>query len=76
MATDDRELLSTFNLLFKDEEEDVDIRTEAFVGMMKLHGLNSVQIAKRNNNKIVFSISDIHLEEFSDELLEIDKIIS
>jgi hypothetical protein len=75
MGTDDRELLSLFYDLFANEEEDEDIRTECFSGMMKLHGLNSVQILNKNRNQVIMSFEDVHFDEFEKELSEIRRIV-
>jgi hypothetical protein len=76
MGTDDKELLSAFYILFKDEEEDSDIRTDSFVGMLQLHGLNSVEILNKNQNQVIISIRDIHFNEFEKELAEVERILS
>ena len=75
MGTDDKELLSIFYDLFADEEEDGDIRTVCFVGMIHLHGLNSVQILNKNRNQIIMSFEDVHFDEFEKELSEIRRIL-
>ncbi|MHA4810289.1 hypothetical protein ACX0G9_19405 [Flavitalea flava] len=74
--TDDREILSVFYSQFVDEEEEDDARSECFVGMMKLHGLNSVQIVGKNKNQIIMSLEDLHFDEFEKELSEIRRIVA
>ena len=75
-ATDDKELLGAFFSIFNDQEEDEDIRTEAFTGMMKIHGIDSKELLNRNSNKIVMSIDDIDLENFEQDFEEIKSLLS
>ena len=75
MDTDDAELLSVFFSHFIDKNEEEDIRSECFVGMMKLHGLNSVQIINKNKNQIIVSFEDLHFDGFEKELSEIRQIV-
>ncbi|SEP48188.1 hypothetical protein [Niastella yeongjuensis] len=74
-ATDDKGLLGTLFTIFNDQEEDEDIRTEAFTGMMGIHGINSVELLSKNSNKIVMSMDDIKLENFEQEIKEIKVLL-
>jgi hypothetical protein len=74
-ATDDKELLNLFFSIFNDQEEDEDIRTEAFTGMMKIHGIDSRDLLSKNSDKIIMSIDDIELGNFEQEIEDIKKII-
>jgi len=74
-ATYEEDILSVFYSIFNDKDADEGIRTECFVGMMKVHGLNSTEILDKNFNKIIMSIDDLHLENFEKEIYEIKDLI-
>jgi hypothetical protein len=75
LATDDKDLLSVFYSIFNDPDEDEGIRSESFVGMMKVHGMNSTKILEKNLNKIIMSVDDLYLENFEQEIDEIKGLI-
>ena len=72
----DEKLLALFFKIFNSDEEDEDLRTQSFIGMMKLLGMSSLEITKVNNNKVIVGIEDINLSEFSDEILKVKSLIS
>jgi hypothetical protein len=74
-GTDDIDILKLFFSTFNDQDEDEEIRTEAFTGMMKIHGIDSRDLLSINSDKIIISIDDIELSDFEQEIEEIKKII-
>ena len=74
-ATDDKDLFSVFYSIFNDQDEDEGIRSECFIGMMKVHGMNSTEILEKNLNKIIMSVDDLFLENFEQEIDEIKGLI-
>lgn len=76
MGTDDKELLFTLNSIFNDPEEDEDLAAKCFEGMMQILGMSSVEIVRRNQNKIIFTLKDLHLHEFEEELSKVKEILS
>lgn len=46
-ATDDVDILSVFYSIFNDQGVDEGIRTECFIGMMKVHGLIALKFLQR-----------------------------
>lgn len=74
-ATDDKELLGILFSIFNNQEEDEDIRTEAFTGMMGVHGMDSRELLSRNSNKIVMSMDDIDIGSFEQEIEEIKTLL-
>lgn len=72
----DIKLLDVFYSLYSSVHEDSDLRVAAFTGMMNLLGIESLEILKRNNNIVIFSIDDISTNLFVEEIKSIEKIIS
>ena len=62
MGLEDIEILSLFFNVFKNEDEDEDIRAQSFIGMMKLLGISSAEITRQNQNTVIISFDDINLE--------------
>jgi hypothetical protein len=73
--THDLELLSVFYSLFRDEAEDGDIRATSFTGMMRVIGSSTVEIIRKNGN-VIIGYEDIQLDEFVDQIREVERIIS
>jgi glycerophosphoryl diester phosphodiesterase len=72
----DNLLLETlFNTFYKNEE-DSDIKTESFIGMMKLMNYTSVEIMRKNQNTVIISFDDININQFKSEIDKIIGIIS
>lgn len=74
-ATDDKDLLSVLYSIFNDQEDDEGIRTECFVGMLKIHGMNSLEILEKNLNRIIMSMDDLYLDNFEQEIIEIKDLV-
>lgn len=68
------QLLSFFSNVFTNPNEDDNLRTEGFTGMMKVLGLTSIEIMQKNQNNLVISFDDIDVENFSSEFEIIDKL--
>ena len=73
-ASKNEHLLKVLYSVFTDENEDENIRTESFLSMLKVIGINSADIVKRNQGIIVL-FDDINLGEFSDEINKIELLI-
>lgn len=74
--TKDQKLLTLFYHFFISNSEDSDVRAQSFIGIMKILGMTSIEIMKKNSNKIVVSFDDIQVENFSSELQKVRKIYS
>lgn len=73
--TYDLEVLNIFYSLFRNEDEDSDIRASCFTGMMRVIGLSTVEITRKNGNLII-SYDDILFDEFGDSMGIIEKLIN
>jgi hypothetical protein len=75
-ATDDQEILNTFYSTYNNHDEDEDLRAESFVGMLKVHGLNSAEILNKNNNKLIMYVDDIEFAHYEREIEDIKDILN
>ncbi|MBL3657116.1 hypothetical protein [Fulvivirga sediminis] len=67
-------ILSILSTLYNDSTEDLNIRAECFSSMMRVYGLDSKEMVKKNNC-IIVSFEDIEQDNFNDELNNIAVII-
>lgn len=73
--TYDLEVLNIFYSLFRDENEDSDVRASCFTGMMRLIGLSTVEITRKNGN-VIIGYEDIQFDEFGDSIGIIERLIT
>lgn len=76
MGTEDLYLVKLFYFMFNKADEDDDIRTECFVGLMKLLGLSSVEMMRKNQNRVIISFNDINMTDFLQEINKIEQLVS
>jgi len=72
----DPQLLSFFFNVFTELNEDEDLRAESFVGMMKVLGLSTIEITRKNQNRLVIAFDDIDIESFGYEMNIVKKLKS
>lgn len=71
-----KQIASTLHFILMNEDDDEDIKVECFVGLLKLIGLSAKEIIQKNSNSIIMEMEDVDLELFTEELKEINEIIS
>ncbi len=72
----DVQILSCFYEIYRNSEEDEDIRGACFTGLMRIIGMTSMEILRMNNDNLIFSSDDINKGLFSDPIAEIEKLIN
>ena len=75
LNTQNKRLTTELYNIYKSFDEDEDIKTESFVGILKVLGLTSKDIIEKNN-KMIIGFQDINLENFSEEVMLIEEISS
>lgn len=71
----DVQILSCFYNIYRNSKDDEDIRGACFTSLMRIMGMTSVEILRKNNDILIFSSDDVNSELFSDQIAEIEKLI-
>jgi hypothetical protein len=74
MDSKDPKLLSSFYEIFNNHNEDSDLRTEGFLGMMKVIGLSTIAITQKNENILIMNFDDIQIDNFIQEMQIVNQL--